>query len=292
MEWKVADKKKVGSVMDIIEVDDDSTEMMPPPSRSQKWSTKLAKAPDTQEDMSDDSILNDSLDSKEHEPTTCYGKSKKKQPHSAQAAFGKSLTVALPSKEARTTKPKLESTASHHSASCAKTNQNPGVHKKGWSGIWWSPFILQSFTSHFQFIQGHIKIPELGSEQTSARTALTLASAAVYHTLMLVANKNITFKSLGAAGGSQKHSGVVMDGDGAVWEPSIPKGAQYEFNEAMWGMKMRVFLEPIMALSNNNFAMIVDEAQASIKGGKGVMNSAPLDNKDKDSDVQDLFAFC
>ncbi|KIK73668.1 hypothetical protein PAXRUDRAFT_177788, partial [Paxillus rubicundulus Ve08.2h10] len=97
-------------------------------------------------------------------------------------------------------------------------SQNPSVDKKGWSGMWQSPFILQSFTSHFQCIQGHIKIPVLGSKQTSAQTALALASAAVYHALTLVANKNITFKSLSVAGRSQKCSGVVTDGDSTVWE--------------------------------------------------------------------------
>ncbi|KIK79842.1 hypothetical protein PAXRUDRAFT_16109 [Paxillus rubicundulus Ve08.2h10] len=180
-------------------------------------------------------------------------------------------------------------------AAMVKKNQflfmhNPGVDRKGWTGMWWSPFILQSFTSHSQFTKGHIKVPELGSKQTSAQTAFALASAAVYHTLTLVANKNITFKSI-VAGKSQKCSGVVTDGDSAVWELSIPKGTQYEFNEAMWSAKTRVFLEPIMALSDNNFAMIVDEAQAFVKGGKGAMNSAASDDEDEDEDIQDLFTF-
>ncbi|KIK74977.1 hypothetical protein PAXRUDRAFT_29118 [Paxillus rubicundulus Ve08.2h10] len=76
MEPKAASKTNFGGMMDIIEVDDDSTEMMPPPSRSQKRRTKLVKVPDAREDTSDDNILDDSLDSKEHEPTTFHGKGK------------------------------------------------------------------------------------------------------------------------------------------------------------------------------------------------------------------------
>ncbi|KIK75444.1 hypothetical protein PAXRUDRAFT_785989, partial [Paxillus rubicundulus Ve08.2h10] len=82
---------------------------------------------------------------------------------------------------------------------------------------------------------------------------------------MLIANKNIKFKSLGAAGRSWKRSGVVTDGDSVIWEPSIPKGTQYKFNEAMWGAKTRAFLKPIMALSDNDFAMIVNNAQVFVK---------------------------
>ncbi|KIK93773.1 hypothetical protein PAXRUDRAFT_144344, partial [Paxillus rubicundulus Ve08.2h10] len=76
-----------------------------------------------------------------------------------------------------------------------------------------------------------------------------------------------------------------------IISPSIPKGTQYEFNKATWGMKTRVFLEPIMELSDNSFTMIVDEVQAFIKGEKDAMNSPASDDEAKDLDVQGLFTF-
>ena len=45
--------------------------------------------------------------------------------------------------------------------------------------MWRSPFILQTFASHFNFVAGCTKIPGLDSENITARAALALAATAV-----------------------------------------------------------------------------------------------------------------
>ncbi|KIJ06885.1 hypothetical protein PAXINDRAFT_19912, partial [Paxillus involutus ATCC 200175] len=54
--------------------------------------------------------------------------------------------------------------------------QNCGLDKKTWSGMWRSPFVLQTFAHHFNFIQGCIEIPQLNGKLGG--TALALAAAA------------------------------------------------------------------------------------------------------------------
>ena len=49
---------------------------------------------------------------------------------------------------------------------------------QAWSGIWRSPFVLQTFASHLNFIAGRYQIPELNSEAITAQGALALAVTA------------------------------------------------------------------------------------------------------------------
>ncbi|KIL00127.1 hypothetical protein PAXRUDRAFT_130571 [Paxillus rubicundulus Ve08.2h10] len=159
-------------------------------------------------------------------------------------------------------------------ANCFLFSQNKGLDHKTWSGLWRALFVLQMFAHHFNFIQGRVAVPQLNSKQASPRTALALACAAVCHTLTLVANHHMTFKA-------------TPTGD--MWTAIISKGGQYDFNENVWGVMTRRYLEPITALSNEQFTLIVDETQLYVKGGKATSSLDSGDEKDKE--FEDLFAF-
>ncbi|KAF9238352.1 hypothetical protein BU15DRAFT_75286 [Melanogaster broomeanus] len=99
-------------------------------------------------------------------------------------------------------------------------SQNKGTDSKAWSGLWRSPLI------------------KLGGP----RTALALSCAAVCRMLTLVSNDNISFETVN------------------VWAAVVPKGMRYEFNDTVWGSTTRRFLEPIKELSEQQFALVVEEA--------------------------------
>ncbi|KAI5987023.1 hypothetical protein EDD15DRAFT_2372742 [Pisolithus albus] len=150
--------------------------------------------------------------------------------------------------------------------------QNRGTDSKVWSGLWRSPFVLQTFAHHFNYIQGRAEVPTLDIELGGPRTALALSCAAVCRMLTLVSNNNISFEMIKL---------------GNVWNAVIPKGTQYEFNDAVWGATTRRFLEPIKGLSEEQFALVVEETHKFVK--TTAMHSA--DSAEIDSEVEELFAF-
>ena len=103
-----------------------------------------------------------------------------------------------------------------------------------------------------------------------------IISEQVSRMLTLVTNNNITFKS--EPGNSS-----------GVWTAVIPKGNQYEFNETIWGPSTRRYLEPIQNLTEENFALVIEETQKYLKKSTLVLNSTASD--DEDSEFEDLFAF-
>ncbi|KAG2102872.1 uncharacterized protein F5147DRAFT_580786, partial [Suillus discolor] len=46
---------------------------------------------------------------------------------------------------------------------------NSGLIPKDWTGMWRSPFILQTFASHLNFTFGRVEVPDLDTESISAR---------------------------------------------------------------------------------------------------------------------------
>ena len=76
---------------------------------------------------------------------------------------------------------------------------------------------------------------------------------------------------------------------GNVWTAVIPKGNQYKFNEAVWGATTRCYLEPIKALSDEHFTLIVEETQKYVKKSAMPVNSVDLE--EDGSDYEELFAF-
>ncbi|KIK76587.1 hypothetical protein PAXRUDRAFT_169418, partial [Paxillus rubicundulus Ve08.2h10] len=72
-----------------------------------------------------------------------------------------------------------------------------------------------------------------------------------------------------------------------VWMAIIPKGNQYNFNDTMWGATTCHYLDPIKNLSDEHFALVVEETQKFVK--KPASNG--VDSGDDDSDYEDLFAF-
>ncbi|KAG2132523.1 uncharacterized protein EDB93DRAFT_1056147, partial [Suillus bovinus] len=56
---------------------------------------------------------------------------------------------------------------------------NSGLVPKDWTGMWRSPFVLQTFTSHLNFTFGRVEVPDLDTESISVRAAFALAVTAV-----------------------------------------------------------------------------------------------------------------
>ncbi|KIJ58800.1 hypothetical protein HYDPIDRAFT_33813 [Hydnomerulius pinastri MD-312] len=157
---------------------------------------------------------------------------------------------------------------------CFLFSQNKGTDAKAWSGLWRSPLVLQTFAHHFNFIQGRVDVPTLDTELGGPRTALALSCAAVCRVLTLVSNDNISFEAAKL---------------GNVWTAVISKGMRYEFNDAVWGSTTRRFLEPIKELSEEQFALVVEEAHKFVKTTAVPASSA--DSVEDDSEYEDLFAF-
>ncbi|KAF9234301.1 hypothetical protein BU15DRAFT_65844 [Melanogaster broomeanus] len=153
-------------------------------------------------------------------------------------------------------------------------SQNRGSDNKGWSGLWRAPFVLRTFTHHFNFIQGYVDVPALPHDIPGPRTVLALACTAVCRTLMLVAEENMTFK---------------LTQPGNVWSAVIPKGSQFEFGEAVWGTMTRRYLEPIKELSDEQFGLILDDTQVFVK--KVTVPAASTLDSAEDNEFDDLFAF-
>lgn len=145
-------------------------------------------------------------------------------------------------------------------------SQNEGLDDAAWTGLWRSPFVLHTFAHHFNFIQGRIEIPQLNSEQECPHAALALSCAALRWTLRSVANDHVSFVSTTASGNT--------------WTAILPQGGLYEFNENMWGEVTRLYLEPIKALSGEQFGLILEELQKYIKNGKGIITASSVDSAD------------
>ena len=79
--------------------------------------------------------------------------------------------------------------------------------------------------------------------------------------------------------GSKSQKRVVKYAD-TTWEVVIPDGESYRFNVQTWGETTRKFLKPIMALTNENFGMIVEAAQVYTKG-KDKSNESTSDDEDE-----------
>lgn len=83
-----------------------------------------------------------------------------------------------------------------------------------------------------------------------------------------------------------KCKGAKTD-DGDVWMPVIAKGEQYSFSKPIWGGMTLKFMGPISALSDDDFATIVEEAQQYARNSRTTTSVTP----DEDDVFADLFAF-
>ncbi|KAG1908201.1 uncharacterized protein F5891DRAFT_1179716 [Suillus fuscotomentosus] len=149
---------------------------------------------------------------------------------------------------------------------------NSGLIPKNWMGMWRSPFVLQTFTSHLNFTFGCVEIPTLDTKNPSARAAFALTVTAI--------SLDLDFN-------------CAKTDDSDVWTPVIAKGEQYSFRKPIWGGMTLKFMGLISALSDNDFASIVEEAQQYAKNLKNVGNLRTTTSvaPDKDDIFADLFAF-
>ncbi|KAI6033981.1 hypothetical protein PISMIDRAFT_121072 [Pisolithus microcarpus 441] len=152
--------------------------------------------------------------------------------------------------------------------------QNRGTDNKMWTGLWQVPFILQTFAHHFNFIQGHADISTLYNNFSGPHTVLMLTPATVCQTLSLVTEGHMSFK---------------MTQPGNVWTAIIPKGGQFKFGKAVWGMMTRCYLEPIKELSDEQFGLIMEDTQKFMKKVMAPTASA-LESVGED-EFDDLFTF-
>jgi hypothetical protein len=115
----------------------------------------------------------------------------------------------------------------------------------------------------------------------------------VSRALQLVANGNMTFDIIQESRG-KRAKGAKTD-DGTIWTPVITAGEQFAFSKPVWGYTTTKFLEPIMALSDADFASIVEEAYQYAKHGKSTgklrATSSATSAPDDDDDFADLFAY-
>lgn len=89
----------------------------------------------------------------------------------------------------------------------------------------------------------------------------------------MVVNDNVTFQG---------------EESGNMWYPVVKKGNQFEFNESVWGVLTRRYLDPIAALSEDQFMVIVNDTQEYVKKGKQSTSAlAPME----DDEFEDLFSF-
>ncbi|KAG2124201.1 hypothetical protein DEU56DRAFT_923601 [Suillus clintonianus] len=167
---------------------------------------------------------------------------------------------------------------------------NSGLVPKDWTGMWRSPFVLQTFASHLNFTFGRVEVPDLDTESISARAAFALAVTAVYRTLQLIIDGNLTFEVIQES--RSKRKGAKTDG-GDIWTPIIAKGEQFAFSKPIWGHMTIKLMGPIVALSDDAFASIIAEAQQYAKHAKSIGNSRTTtsDAPDEDDVFTDLFAF-
>ncbi|KAG9309052.1 hypothetical protein JVU11DRAFT_11071 [Chiua virens] len=152
-----------------------------------------------------------------------------------------------------------------------------GDNRDTWSVMWRSPLVFQTFAAHFNFIQGQKKVVALEKELHGPRGALALACTAVSSILPYIINGHILFTQE-----ETKH--------GIVWSASVKKGSHLEFNKTVWGDKTCAYLEPIKALSDESFMLIVEATKTYVKGNASAAASA-IDSMEDNSDYGDLFNF-
>ncbi|KAG1764198.1 hypothetical protein EDD22DRAFT_951795 [Suillus occidentalis] len=168
---------------------------------------------------------------------------------------------------------------------------NAGLTPKAWTGMWRASFILQTFASHLNFTYGHVGIPNLNTKAIGAWAAFTLAVTAVCRILQLVVDGNITFEIISETCG--KHNKATKTGDGDIWTPVIKKGEQFAFSKPIWSPMTQKFMQPIIALPNEDFTSIVQEAQQYAKHPRSTGSLRATSNvaPDEDDEFADLFAF-
>ncbi|KIK77440.1 hypothetical protein PAXRUDRAFT_17496 [Paxillus rubicundulus Ve08.2h10] len=165
---------------------------------------------------------------------------------------------------------RMEFAAAMLEKNCFLFSENSSVDHKVWLGMWRGSLVVQTFASHFNFVSGHIKIPELDSENISPWAALTLAVTA-------------------------KHAVVIKAETGMTWEVIIPDSKAYGFNVQIWGKILKKFLVPIIVLTDENFMKVIREMQQYVKptakGKEKVLGSALSSEMAGDNDFEDLFEF-
>ena len=96
---------------------------------------------------------------------------------------------------------------------------------------------------------------------------------------------NLELKKFVLRSKPQKCAVVVKANFDTTWEAIVPEGKSFAFNVVTWGETMRKLLQPIMALSNKIFSMIIEETQDYIKA------SAKEKGKSGQEELPDMFDF-
>ncbi|KAI5980710.1 hypothetical protein EDD15DRAFT_2205361 [Pisolithus albus] len=146
-----------------------------------------------------------------------------------------------------------------------------------WTGLWRAPFILQTFAHHFNFTQGHADISTVYNDFSGPRTALALASAAVYgaYLVMSLFSGHMSFKTT-------QPGDVHMD-------HCSPERGPIRVRRSCLGTMTRRYLEPIKELSDKQFGLIVEDTQKFVKKVTAPTASA-LESVGED-EFDDLFTF-
>ncbi|KAG1888050.1 hypothetical protein F4604DRAFT_1915951 [Suillus subluteus] len=170
-------------------------------------------------------------------------------------------------------------------------------NKKEWSGMWQSTFVLQTFAAHLNYTQGCVPVPELNSEEPVLRTALSLSAAAVKRALILLANKEMTFKIKTTTSKGKKKPSRKGKASAAETEWVAVIGKNESFLEPLWGYDTRMFLTAINRVPTDKIKTIIEQAQqymkATTRAGRSKTDGVLADtqNEDFDEEYADLLAF-
>ena len=110
--------------------------------------------------------------------------------------------------------------------------------------------------------------------------------------LTLVAQGGFQLEEIPVGSKAQKHAVILKAAADTVWEVVVPDGESFGFNIQTWGEMTRKLLKPITALSDANFAKIVEGTQCYVKtSAKGKEKSSTATVSDDEDDFEDLLEF-
>ncbi|KAG0697350.1 hypothetical protein DFH29DRAFT_1003819 [Suillus ampliporus] len=167
--------------------------------------------------------------------------------------------------------------------------------KQGFTGMWKSLFILQTFAAHLHYILGAIEIPELDGHNCHPSAALALAAVSVKRAFTLLAENNITFEIVKPSGKGKKKAADPQE----IWKASVNE----VFSKELWGHDTDHLLKATKCIPDDAWDSIIAEARHFMKdsgckqrgSSSGEEDSSieddVADNNNNEDEYMDLFAF-
>ncbi|KAG0694215.1 hypothetical protein DFH29DRAFT_1006538 [Suillus ampliporus] len=168
--------------------------------------------------------------------------------------------------------------------------------KQDFTGMWKSPFILQTFTAHLHYILGAVEIPALDGDKSHPSAVLALAAVAVKRAFTLLAENSITFEIVEPSGKGKKKAIDPQEN----WKASVHEA----FLKELWGHDTDRLLKATKCIPEDAWDSIIAEAHQFMKDSgckqRGTSNSSEdesstednvADNNNEEDEYTDLFAY-